>query len=104
MGDDSEPANQKYSVSVAKNVIRALLLLPNVAKIEVFYHWFLIASDADDNKFVDCAVAANAEFIVTTDKHFDVLAKIDFPRVNVVTLHQFPTLLKSTNPAFFPEE
>ncbi len=83
----------KYSVSVAKNVVRTLLLLPNVDKIDVFYNWSLIANDVDDNKFVDCAVAASVDYIVTNDRHFNVLRGIDFPAVDIVNLGQFQTLL-----------
>ncbi len=33
----------------------------------------LIAADPDDNKFVDCALAADADFLITNDGHFDPL-------------------------------
>lgn len=36
---------------------------------DAYYHFRLIESDVDDNKFEDCAVAADAEYIVTNDKH-----------------------------------
>jgi putative PIN family toxin of toxin-antitoxin system len=88
-----EIISQKYSVSVSKNVIRALLLLPNVLKRDVYYNWFLITDDADDNKFVDCAIAAGADYIVTHDRHFGILKQVEFPIVNVVTFDQFRTLL-----------
>ena len=35
------------------------------------YHCNLIKLVPDDNKFVDCAVVANAKFIVTENRHFD---------------------------------
>lgn len=88
-----EIISNKYSVSVAKNVIRTLLLLPNVDTIDVFYNWSLIVNDVDDNKFVDCAVAASVDYIVTNDRHFNVLKEIDFPAVNVVNISQFQALL-----------
>ena len=43
----------------------------------------LIQSDSDDNKFVDCCVTANAQYIVSNDRHFDILKHIEFPHVNV---------------------
>ena len=89
-----EIISSKYSVSVAKNVIRALLLLPNVAKIDVFYNWSLITVDVDDNKFVDCAVAASVDYLVTNDRHFNTLKGIEFPAVNVTNLSQFQLLLR----------
>ena len=33
----------------------------------------MISTDPDDNKFCDCAIAAEASFVVTEDNHFDVL-------------------------------
>jgi predicted nucleic acid-binding protein len=54
----------------------------------------LIYVDEDDNKFVDCAVAANADFILTSDKHFRVLKDIPFPKVKVISLEEFEKLIK----------
>ena len=88
-----EIISQKYSVPVAKNTIRTLLLLPNVIKSDVYFNWGLVKADADDNKFVDCAIAANADYIVTNDRHFDVVKEIDFPVINVVNIHEFQALL-----------
>ena len=73
--------------------MRTLLLLPNVIQLDTFYNWYLITSDADDNKFADCAIAANADYIVTNDKHFKVLKDIKFPAMNVVNMSQFQVLL-----------
>ncbi|WP_462332252.1 restriction endonuclease, partial [Schwartzia sp. (in: firmicutes)] len=39
--------------------------------------------------FVDCALACGARYIVTEDKHFDVLKEIDFPPVDVANLEEF---------------
>ena len=79
--------------AVAKNVIRTLLLLPNVKYVNVFFHWNLIEADPDDNKFVDCAISANANYIVTEDKHFNVLKSINFPKVNVINIEYFRKLI-----------
>ena len=48
----------------------------------------------DDNKFVDCAIIANAKYIVTQDHHFDVLKNIEFPKVDVVNIQTFLNDLK----------
>jgi len=53
----------------------------------------LIEQDADDNKFVDCALAGQADYIVTEDRHFNVLKSLDFPYVEVVSLAAFQRLL-----------
>jgi len=44
----------RYSLST-------LLLLPNVIQVNVYYNWNLIQNDRDDDKFVDCAIASNAD-------------------------------------------
>jgi len=38
-------------------------------------------------------ISANAKIIVTNDKHFNVLKKIDFPKVNVVDIDAFKDIL-----------
>lgn len=54
-----------------------------------YYHFNLIKADPDDNKFVDCAIQANARYIVTNDSHYDVLRQIDFPKVGIIKLIDF---------------
>ena len=43
----------------------------------------------DDNKFVDCAIVAGADYIVSEDAHFRVLESIPFPNVSVKRLEEF---------------
>jgi len=50
---------------------------------------FIITADADDNKFVDCALNAGADYIVTNDKHFNILNKIEFPPIKVIDIDSF---------------
>ena len=52
--------------------------------------------DHDDNKFVDCAIAANATYIVTDDKHYNPLKEIDFPRIHIIKLMEFAAILQSS--------
>ena len=37
------------------------------------YRFHTITGDADDDAVADCAIVAGAEFIITSDHHFDVL-------------------------------
>lgn len=80
---------QKTSAEVAANVIRFITENPNVEYYDTYYHWNLITADPDDNKFVDCAFAANATYIVSDDSHYDVLKSIPFPRLLVLKLKTF---------------
>ena len=85
----------KTSSVVADNVVRMLSESPYVEFIDPYYHLELIQADPDDNKFVDCAFAANATYIVSNDKHFEALKVIDFPQIQVIKLIEFlQTLLK----------
>ena len=59
---------------------------PYTMFVTPYYHFNLIKSDPDDNKFVDCAVAGNARFVVTEDRHYKILEEIDFPKVDIIGL------------------
>ena len=85
----------KTSPKVAKNVVGLLLKSKNVEFVDAFFKWRLIVADHDDDKFVDCAFAANATFIVSDDKHFDVLETIPFPKITVMKLQQFLLALQN---------
>jgi putative PIN family toxin of toxin-antitoxin system len=89
-----EKLQEKFSPSVASNTMKAIEKSPDTVFIEKYFFWNLITADPDDNKFVDCAVAANADFIVTNDRHFKVLIKIPFPKVKVISADEFLSILK----------
>ena len=93
LSEYEEIVSKKYSPPVARNVVRALLLLPNVVRTEVYYNWGLIQNDRDDDKFVDCAIASNADAIVTHDKHFNILSAIPFPQIRTLTVSEFEAVL-----------
>ncbi len=78
----------KYSYEVANTFIAALKELPNVSYIEVYFKWNLL-SDVDDNKFLDCYLAANAQLLITNDKGFEQLKKVDFPIINIMKLEDY---------------
>ena len=80
---------QKTNADIAHNVVEAIARLHTTEFLNVYYHFRLIETDADDNKFVDCAVAANAEYIVTNDTHFDILKQIDWPKLTVIAIKEF---------------
>lgn len=83
-----EVLTDKYSDSVAINFITALKELPKVHFVHIYYHWSLV-KDADDNKFVDCYMVANAEYLITNDKHFNVLKNISFPVIKIIKIEDF---------------
>ena len=45
----------------------------NLLRIAPQFRFHAIPTDPDDDKFADCAIAANANWIITEDRHFDAL-------------------------------
>lgn len=80
---------------IAEHVVSLLLKSKNVELIYPQFRLGLIHIDPDDNKFVDCAFAANATHIVSDDTHFDILNDITFPELIVLKLREFLEVVKS---------
>ncbi len=85
---------EKFSHSKSAFFYNIIVECPYVIDTDVHFKWGLISVDPDDNKFVDCAIAANADYIVTNDKHFNVLKQISFPNVKCITIEEFMEILK----------
>ena len=83
------------SPEVAQNVVNAIARHPQTIYRESYFRFHLLSDvDKDDDKFVDCAITAGADYIVTEDSHFDRLKQIPFPQLNVLTLDEFNETLK----------
>lgn len=80
---------QKTTFLIANNVVSTILNRGNVEFVTPFYKLHLIQADEDDNKFVDCAFAANASCIVSNDAHFRILKEIAFPKIIVLDIQTF---------------
>lgn len=93
--DEYEEVLQRLTdAETSKLIMNLIVSCPYTKFITPYFHFNLINADLDDNKFVDCAISANAKFIVTEDRHFDVLKRTDFPKVAVVDLDSFLNMLK----------
>ena len=90
-----EVFQQKYSIATAKTFITLLDELPNVNFIHNYFRWQLITTDPDDNKYCDCAVATQASYIVTEDRHFEALKNIPFPSLTTVRIDRFMNILRT---------
>ena len=64
----------------------------NIRHANPSYFWRAIPHDPDDDKFVDAAVAADADWIVTQDRHFNVLFENDALRVRPIEPIEFITM------------
>lgn len=81
--------------SVLSNFIMQIITTAlNVEFVNPTFRFNLIQADQDDNKFVDCAIISGATYIVSNDKHFNVLDKIDWPKLDRKTLIEFSEILK----------
>ena len=84
-----EILEQQITPSVAENLVMLILSQQNVRLVDPYFRMGIITADPDDNKFVDCAFAAGADYLVSEDSHFKVLHQMPFPQLNLVTLDEF---------------
>ncbi len=89
----AEIIEEQMGVTAAGQAMEILMSLPNLERKEKYFFWQLIEKDPDDNKFVDCYVASNADYLVSDDKDFNVLKKIAFPEIKVIGKEDFMDLL-----------
>lgn len=90
-----EMIGRKTTPAIAESVVQYLTNSDFVELVTPYYRFDLIKADHDDNKFVDCAIAANATYIVSDDKHFKPLRNIGFPKLFVLKLMEFVERLKT---------
>lgn len=83
-----------FNEKIAEITLMFLLSSPHTFLQRTYYHFPIIRQDPDDNKFIDCAFTANAHFLVSNDKHYDILQDIGFPKITVVKLEEFIEILK----------
>jgi len=84
-----------HSITTVFLTMEILLKSPNVIQNIPYYHWDLICADPDDNKFVDCALNVGADYLVTNDKHFNILKEIDFPTIEIVSIETFKKIIST---------
>lgn len=84
-----EIISRKINPQIAQLVVATILNTPLLKRVSPKFFYHLIKADPDDNKFVDCAICAGAELMVTNDAHFNILKTIKFPKVEIVTLQEF---------------
>ncbi|MBK8625130.1 MAG: putative toxin-antitoxin system toxin component, PIN family [Saprospiraceae bacterium] len=93
----TEVFSRRYTPHITEILLNTLFNLPNVFFVDPKFQWKLIELDPDDNKFVDCAVASSVDYIISNDRHFDILKEIPFPKVTVLKAEEFIALIKIVN-------
>ena len=84
-----EILSRKATPEIARNIVEAIANLRTTTFQNTYVHFELLPADSDDNKFVDCAVASDAEYIVTNDKHFNPLKQIPWPKIEIIKIAEF---------------
>ena len=95
LNEYEEILSYKASPLFASLALKVITNNPNTIFVTPYFNFELIKSDPDDNKFVDCAISANAKFIVTEDHHFDILKGLKFPPLSVIGIDEFIYILDS---------
>ena len=89
LAEYAEIVEQQTTSEISDNVLGLINSLPLTEHIVPSNRWRLVIADPDDNKFTDLAIAGRADVLVTNDKHFNVLATVPFPKVNICSGLQF---------------
>ena len=84
-----EILSEKTSSYFADLILKVLINRTNLIRVTPTWHFNLIIADPDDNKFVDCAVCGQEEFLISNDRHYEILKSINFPQLNLVKLQDF---------------
>ena len=91
-----EQLSLRYGLTKTDASLDFLLLLPNVILSEPYYLWNLVESDEDDNKFVDCYISSQADYLISNDKHIHRIKTNEFPQIAVLKYDEFALRFKST--------
>lgn len=89
-----EKLAEKTTPGIADNVIKLLLSLDNVILQPIYFSWGIMYNDVDDNKYVDCSLLSGSDHLVSEDRHFLILRDIGFPKLSVLRIDEFLSLLQ----------
>ena len=96
--EHEEKLTDNFGPVVADLTVAAFLARPGTRRVTVFHSHRLISADPDDDKFVNCALWANAHYLVTNDRHFRALQGLAFPQLTVPTMARFQEVLAARQP------
>ena len=89
----AEIIERRMGAEISEMAIDLLLTLPNIHFIHKHYYWQLVEKDPDDNKFIDCAIAAQAKYLISNDKHLTVLNDHEYFGITLLKLENFKKLM-----------
>lgn len=97
LNEYEEVLQRKVDEEFANIIMELIMNNQNTLLVTPVFRLNVIEEDPDDNKFLDCAVAAKALCIVTNDKHFRHLSKHVFPYVEILKLDEAIAMLFGTH-------
>ena len=90
-----EQISSRYGIDRTAASLDFMLPLPNVILKNPSYFWQLVENDKDDNKFIDCYIASQSDFIVSNDRHLHQVKNSEFPQIVVLRYEEFEAKYKS---------
>lgn len=54
-------------------------MLPNLILKKPSFFWQLVENNKDDNKFVDCYIAGQGDYLISNDRHIHQIKTSKFP-------------------------
>jgi len=93
LSEYAEIIGQHMGQEASEHAMATLENLSNIDYVTTYFRFRLIEKDHDDNKFSDCALSGNADYLVTHDQDFKVLKQIDFPKIQVIDTDEFKEIL-----------
>jgi len=77
-----------------RNIVQLITSISNVAAVLKTEPWLKVLSDDPDNRILECALKAEANFLVTGDKH--LLKLRSYENFEIITLSAFLRMLRQT--------
>ena len=74
-----------------QKIAQLIISISNLAKVFKTTPWLQILSDDPDNRILECALKAAADFIVTGDKH--LLKLRNYKNIEIIKLSTFLSML-----------
>lgn len=90
-----EQITLRYGIERTEASLDYLLLLPNVILKNPSFFWQLVETDKDDNKFVDCFIAGQCDYIISNDRHLHQIKTNSFPSIEVLRYEEFEMRYKT---------
>jgi putative PIN family toxin of toxin-antitoxin system len=79
----------RYGIESSDASLDFLLILPNVILKNTSFLWQLVENDKDDNKFIDCYIASQCDYIISNDRHIHQIKTSKFPQIAVLRYEEF---------------